>query len=60
MAEAQLLGTKNLERNYMYDAYCPVHGSKRKLRRKLVDMHNLVASLETTKDNNELLPILNR
>lgn len=60
VAEAQILGLKDLKRNYKYDEYCPVHGSKRKQWQKIVDMDNLVASFEKSKANDELSPILDR
>ncbi|KAI1727696.1 ion channel regulatory protein UNC-93 domain-containing protein [Ditylenchus destructor] len=54
-----LLASKSLQRVPHYDQYCPVHGSKRRLRRnRLVDMHSFVTSVDTA-DNEELSPILN-
>lgn len=52
-------GIKALERLPVYDPWCPVHGSKRRLRSKrLIVMHSFMTSIETVK--NEASPILNR
>uniref|UniRef100_A0A914CL63 Uncharacterized protein n=1 Tax=Acrobeloides nanus TaxID=290746 RepID=A0A914CL63_9BILA len=53
-----MVGSKPPERVHIYDQYCPVHGSKRRLtRRRLVDMHSFVNSVDTA-DHEQLSPIL--
>lgn len=54
------LGVKALERVPIYDPWCPIHGSRRRLKTKrLIDMHSFVTSVETA-DNEQLSPILHR
>jgi hypothetical protein len=55
-----MVGSKPPERVHIYDPYCPMHGSKRRLtRRRLVDMHSFVNSVDTA-DHEQLSPILYR
>ncbi|KAI6172159.1 putative potassium channel regulatory protein unc-93 [Aphelenchoides besseyi] len=55
-----VFATVQPERSYVYDPFCPVHGSKRVLARKrrLLDMSSFVNSIDTA-DNDQLAPILN-
>lgn len=49
-----------VERVNVYDPYCPVHGSRRRLPgKRLVDMRNIVSSLDEV-DEAQLSPILYR
>uniref|UniRef100_A0A7E4V181 Potassium channel regulatory protein unc-93 n=1 Tax=Panagrellus redivivus TaxID=6233 RepID=A0A7E4V181_PANRE len=53
------VANRPINRIGVYDPYCPVHGSRRRIsrRRQLVDMHSFVTSVETV-DNETLNPIL--
>ncbi|TMS35001.1 hypothetical protein L596_002488 [Steinernema carpocapsae] len=53
-------GPQPSERIHMYDPYCPVHGSRRRVsrRRQLLDMHSFVASVDTVDLNETSNPLL--
>lgn len=67
-----LTGAEAPQRIHVYDPYCPVHGSRRRLRHfggkistghRLVDMHSIFASVESGADGDEdekLNPYLQR
>uniref|UniRef100_A0A914H1Z4 Uncharacterized protein n=1 Tax=Globodera rostochiensis TaxID=31243 RepID=A0A914H1Z4_GLORO len=52
-----LSGSEAPLRQYVYDPYCPVHGSRRRMRhgkriqKRLVDMHSFLASVDTTDED---------
>jgi hypothetical protein len=64
-----LSGAEAPLRIHVYDPYCPVHGSRRRLRHaggirghRLVDMHSIFASVETAdgEEDEKLSPYLQR